>query len=204
MTANVAGAGSGASVGDRAFERGHGGRHPACRRRACRAGRRQGTATLGGVAADLHETVGARLRRVDQRYTAGRRVLVEILAASGRPLSIPEILAERPALPQSTVYRNLAVLEGAGALHRVVGADDFARYELAEDLTEHHHHLVCTACGAVTDWTLSPDVERAVGRAVGEIAASTGFRPERHRLDLLGTCAACHAGGPLEIETHSQ
>ena len=145
------------------------------------------------MAADLHDTVASRLRRVDQRYTAGRRELVDILAASGRPLSIPEILADRPALPQSTVYRNVAVLEGAGALHRVVGADDFTRYELAEDLTEHHHHLVCTSCGTVADCTLSPGLERSMARALREIAEGTGFRAERHRLDLLGTCARCQS-----------
>ena len=170
-----------------------------CRPAAGAAGRAPGAgraATLAAVAADLHETVAARLRRVDQRYTAGRRQLVDILAGSGRPLSIPEILADRPTLPQSTVYRNGAVLEGAGALHRVVGADDFTRYELAEDLTEHHHHLVCTSCGAVADCTLSPELERAMARAVGEIAAGTGFRPERHRLDLLGTCPACQGRPP--------
>jgi Fe2+ or Zn2+ uptake regulation protein len=141
--------------------------------------------------ADLHETVGARLRQVDQRYTQGRRRLVELLARAGRPLSIPEILAGHEHLPQSTVYRNLAVLESVGAVRRVDAVDGFSRYELAEDLTEHHHHLVCTSCGTVADYTPSERLERSMARAIAQIAAGTGFRPESHRLDLVGVCADC-------------
>ena len=143
------------------------------------------------MATDVHAAAAARLKRADQRYTGGRRELVEVLAAAGRPLAIPDVLAARPGLPQSSVYRNLAVLEQAGAVRRVTGADDFARYELAEDLTEHHHHLFCKSCGSVTDVTLSAPFERAVGQAIAEVAEQTGFRPEVHSLDLVGVCAAC-------------
>ena len=53
------------------------------------------------------------------------------------------------------MYRNLVVLEQAGVVRRVTSTDDFARYELAEDLTEHHHHLICSSCGTVDDFTAS-------------------------------------------------
>ena len=47
-----------------------------------------------------------------------------------------EILAVG-SLPQSSAYRNLAVLEACGVVHRVAGTDELARFERAEDLTEH-------------------------------------------------------------------
>src|SRR5205814_2363608 len=81
-------------------------------------------------------------------YTRNRRTLVEALDESDRPVSIPELLGERRDLAQSSAYRNLAVLERAGVVRRIVTSDEFARYELAEDLTEHHHHLICSVCGA--------------------------------------------------------
>lgn len=152
---------------------------------------------LGGVpdavdsALDLDGVVAARLRRADQRYTATRRDLVGVLETSGRPLSIPDLLTLRPDMPQSTVYRNLAVLEQAGAVRRVTGAGGFAHYELSEDLTEHHHHLVCTLCRKVTDVTMSPRLERSLERAVAEVAGEAGFALEGHRLDLLGRCTGC-------------
>jgi Fe2+ or Zn2+ uptake regulation protein len=143
------------------------------------------------VGAELHATVAARLRTDDQRYTGARRAIVDILEAASRPLSIPEILANGRGLAQSSAYRNLAVLEQAGAVRRVHGADDFARFELAEDLTHHHHHLVCVSCGAVEDVELSAALERTVERAVGTVAADTGFEVHSHRLDLMGRCARC-------------
>ncbi len=141
--------------------------------------------------ADLHTTVAERLRAVGQRYTTQRRVLVELLADSNHPLSIPDVLTLQGGLAQSSVYRNLAVLCQAAAVHRVVTTDDFARYELAEDLTHHHHHLICSACGGVEDFTASPQVERTVARAINEVSSTTGFTPEHHRLDLIGICEAC-------------
>ncbi len=142
------------------------------------------------MAAELDDTAAERLRSTGQRYTRQRRALVELLADARHPRSIPDILVVDPALAQSSIYRNLAVLEQAGVVRRVVTAD-FARYELAEDLTEHHHHLICSACGSIEDFTASPQVERTVARAISEISGSTGFTPEHHRLDLIGVCAGC-------------
>ena len=142
------------------------------------------------MTSELHVTVAARLEDVEQRYTDKRQALVDLLDGAGRPLSIPEILREAN-LPQSSVYRNLAVLEQAGAVRRVLTDDEFARYELAEDLTEHHHHLVCQSCGSVEDFIVPHRLERAMERAIGEIEAATGFSSVNHRLDLLGVCVRC-------------
>lgn len=143
------------------------------------------------MADDLHAAVAAHLRRVDQRYTAGRRVLVEGLVEAARPVTIGELLAGRPELPQSTAYRNLAVLEQAGVVRRVV-TDEYSRFELAEELTgTHHHHLVCLSCGAVEDFEPPARVEQSLADAIGGLATRTNFRAETHRLDLLGTCGSC-------------
>lgn len=146
------------------------------------------------MADDLHASVAARLKRVDQRYTTGRRVLVEALADVDRPVTTAELVAASSRLPQSTTYRNLAVLQQAGIVLRIVGTDDFSRYELAEELTgRHHHHLVCVGCGAVEDFVPPRRVEQSLADAVGTLTTATGFRAQTHRLDLLGTCASCSA-----------
>ena len=94
-------------------------------------------------------------------------------------------------MAQSSVYRNLAVLERAGVVHRIITTDEFARYELAEDLTEHHHHLICESCGEVTDVTLPSGTEAKLEAALIKIAKHHGFTVEHHRLDLVGTCGRC-------------
>ena len=146
-----------------------------------------------GPGGALRETVAARLRRANQRVTANREAIVAALSAAGRPITIPEIL-EMPGgrgLAQSSVYRNLLVLEQAGLVHRIVTDAEFARYELAEDLTEHHHHLICATCGRVEDVPASAGLERSVAAAAAAITRTTGFRTQHHRLDLVGVCATC-------------
>jgi Fe2+ or Zn2+ uptake regulation protein len=140
---------------------------------------------------DIHELVEARLRRVDLRYTAGRRALVDLLAGAGHPVSIGDIADRLPHLPRSSAYRHLVDLQSAGVVRRVAASDEFARFELAEDLTEHHHHLLCVSCGKVTDVTPSSTFERQVSRTVEELAVDAGFEPHGHRLDVIGLCSGC-------------
>ncbi|MEM1334472.1 MAG: transcriptional repressor [Actinomycetota bacterium] len=140
----------------------------------------------------LHEDVSTMLRSDDHRYTIGRRRVIEVLRNSGGPITIPEILSAGPDLAQSSVYRNLAILESVGAVTRIVTHDDHARFELAEKLTNHHHHhLICTSCGSVDDFELSNETESTITSDLGRVAQLANFRVDGHRLDLLGTCTAC-------------
>jgi Fur family ferric uptake transcriptional regulator len=139
---------------------------------------------------DLHGEARRRLREIDQRYTPGRRSIVDALAETGRPLTVPELVAES-GIPSSSAYRNVLVLVEAGVLHRVTGADDHARFELAEPFGEHHHHLICDNCGTVVDIDASRSLERALDAAAKIIAADTGLEIRAHRIDLLGRCTDC-------------
>jgi Fe2+ or Zn2+ uptake regulation protein len=141
--------------------------------------------------AALHDLVAARLRRIDQRYTPGRRAIIDLLADVGHPVSIGDIADRLPQLPKSSAYRHLVDLQGAGLVRRVAANDEFARFELAEDLTEHHHHLLCVHCGKVVDFTPSAEFERNVTTTVDGLARAAGFEPHSHRLDVLGLCADC-------------
>lgn len=140
---------------------------------------------------ELHDTVAKRLREANQRVTANRSALVDALARAPRPLTIPEVLDTTTGLAQSSVYRNLVVLEEVGIVHRIVTGDEYARYELAEGLTGHHHHLVCTNCGSVEDVAADAALERSVQAAIGDIEGETGFRADDHRVDVIGRCANC-------------
>ncbi len=139
----------------------------------------------------LEETASRRLRAHRARLTASRARLVEVLASARRPLTIPEILDRRYGLAQSSAYRNLVVLEQAGVVRRIVTHDERTRYELAEELTGHHHHLVCSSCGLVEDVPASEDLEKSVAAAAARTERSTGFRIDHHRIDLLGVCGPC-------------
>jgi Fe2+ or Zn2+ uptake regulation protein len=147
---------------------------------------------MAAPADPLLDAVARRLHRAGQRRTPTRDALVDVLAGAGRPLTIPEILGADGDLAQSSVYRNLVLLEQAGVVHRIVTNAEFARFELAEDLTgDHHHHLICSSCGAVEDAPASAGIERAVERAIDEVERATGFHTTAHRFDLVGLCRRC-------------
>lgn len=140
----------------------------------------------------LHDDVASLLRTGDHRYTTGRRQVVSALDAADGPVTILDILQLDTGLAQSSVYRNLAILEEVGAVVRIVTHDDHARFELTEALTDHHHHhLICTTCGSVSDFELTPDTESTLNRAFAKVSESSTFIVDSHRLDLLGTCTSC-------------
>lgn len=140
---------------------------------------------------DVHAAVDEQLRRTRQRYTPGRRDLIELLLRADRPLSIAELLVRDAAQSQSSLYRNLAILEQCGVIHRIASTDETARFELAEELSHHHHHLACTVCGRLQDITLPPTVETALAAAADRARDDHGFVARSHKVELLGTCADC-------------
>jgi Fe2+ or Zn2+ uptake regulation protein len=140
----------------------------------------------------LHGAAAERVAALDQRYTASRRALVHALLVADRPLTITEILAGAKGMPQSSAYRNLTVLCEAGVARRLPGVDDLGRFELAEDLAGHHHHLQCTSCGTLVDFAASAQLERALVEAARRVAAETGYDITGHRLDFDGRCPRCH------------
>lgn len=142
-------------------------------------------------AGDMHSVAERRLRRIDQRYTSGRRAIIELLVSAGHPVSIADIAEQLPGVPRSSAYRHLTDLQAAGLIRRVTASDEFTRFELAEDLTEHHHHLLCINCGKVADVTLPASLEQQVTGAITNLAGAEGFRAHSHRLDVLGLCTAC-------------
>jgi len=140
---------------------------------------------------DLHAAVSARLADHDGRYTGARRALIEALVGAGRPLTVDEIVVRAPGQRPSSVYRNLAVFEAEGIVHRMAGVGEFARFELTEALVGHHHHLACRECGAMTDVHLPSDLEGDLDRVLSDLAHAEGFELSSHVLDVVGICRSC-------------
>lgn len=142
--------------------------------------------------AHAHERVAELVQATGQRYTTARRLIVAALHRADAPLTIPQLLNLDVRLVQSSTYRNVVILEEAGAISRVVTTGEHARFELDERVTHHHHHhLICTDCGDVHDFELSARLERELQLAFGRASRAATFQMERHRIDLLGTCELC-------------
>lgn len=140
----------------------------------------------------LERQVELRLLEHDIRFTKGRKAVIAALASASGPMSAAELAGLLgAAVPLSSLYRTLSVLEDAGVVAHHLGAKGLTRYELAEWLAGHHHHLVCVDCGSVADVEIPPGQEDRVRSLVDEIAAAASFAPTDHALEIEGHCAKC-------------
>ena len=126
------------------------------------------------------------------RYTGARRKVANRLRAEHRPMSADDMYRCEPSVPFSSIYRTLAVLARAGVARRLAGTDGVARFELAEAVSgEHHHHLVCTGCGAMDVLVLPAAAETELDRAARAVEESGRFVVHSQRVELTGRCAVC-------------
>ena len=140
----------------------------------------------------MDREVEKRLAEHEIRYTTGRKSVVSTLATSDGPLSASELHEQvGGSLPLSSIYRSLTVLEDAGVLAPHHGTKGLTRYELAEWLNGHHHHLVCIECGSVEDVEVNASHESKVDQVVNEISSAASFVPVNHALEIEGRCAQC-------------
>ena len=71
------------------------------------------------------------------------------------------------------------------------GRDGITRYELAEPLQQHHHHLVCLECGRIDDVAIGDRDEDAVHVIVNNVSSAHGFTARDHMLEIEGICERC-------------
>ena len=141
---------------------------------------------------DIDQQVERRLREHDIRYTSGRRTVVAALDGADGPRSAAELSDDLDGIvPLSSLYRSLAVLEEAGVVVPHHGTKGLTRYELAEWLSGHHHHLVCIGCGSVDDVDVPAQHEETVRELVAAIGEMAAFSATSHVLEIEGRCAQC-------------
>ena len=138
-----------------------------------------------------HRQVELRLTDRDVRYTRGRRAVVDALETADGPRSAAELAPDLPSVPLSSLYRTLAVLEEADVVVPHLSTKGVARYELAEWLVGHHHHLVCVECGRVEDVDVPERYEAQVHELVDVLSSQSSFTATNHALEIEGRCAEC-------------
>lgn len=140
----------------------------------------------------LDRDVETRLHDHDVRYTRGRRAVVGAMNVADGPMSAAELHDKVGSeVPLSSLYRTLAVLQEAEVVMPHFGTRGITRYELAEWLTGHHHHVACVVCGSVEDIDVPQPYEDEVARLVDKLAALASFAPTGHQLEIEGRCSQC-------------
>ncbi len=133
--------------------------------------------------------VAATLRQHGYKLTPQRRAVVRTIVSSQghlTPTAIYEkVHQEYPDIGLVTIYRTLDMLDKLGLICEVHAVGNRRSY-LVRRPSEHHHHLICSDCGAVVDFTNCD-----LGELEQRLSQETGFEIKSHLLELLGRCQNC-------------
>jgi len=139
-----------------------------------------------------------RFRGCGYRLTIPRQAILDILSKTSKHLSAEDIyLAVHkvyPAVGLTTVYRTLELLVQMGLVFKFDFGDGRARYELSEGPKgpRHHHHLVCTDCGRVIDYTDFIDEEvELLNQTEKGLSKKFNFKITNHLIQFYGLCDRC-------------
>jgi Fur family ferric uptake transcriptional regulator len=128
------------------------------------------------------------------RLTTQRQAILEVIQNSNvhwEAESLARELVDRgQSIGIATVYRGLAALEESGYIESIQ-IDGKKRYERTDK--GHHDHLICTRCGAITEF-IHPQIERLQQAA----AEQKGFVMTGHQLVIFGLCPVCTGRKPTE------
>jgi Fur family ferric uptake transcriptional regulator len=152
-----------------------------------------------GVSADIRDMLPHRLARRGLRLTGPRRAVLDVLAGSRVPLTVPEIharLGGRRAHIVS-VYRTVRLLmrlrlvRPTDSMRLETALRGSQRYELAEEFTGHHHHLICQGCGAIEDLDGCLLADAALTQFARYVRRTRRFEVTEHEVRLFGLCPQC-------------
>jgi Fur family zinc uptake transcriptional regulator len=125
-----------------------------------------------------------------RRLTPTRRLVLEALTASHKPIGAYEIidrLAERGPRPAPiTVYRALDFLLENGLVHRIESRNAFMACINEHESGSMVVFLICEKCGAVGEARSS-----AVAETLVAAARSAGFTPKTPVIEIAGICSHC-------------
>lgn len=142
-----------------------------------------------------------RIGQVGHRMTAGRKAILGILAKSPEHLSAEDIYRKihstNPSVGLSTVYRTLDLLVNKNMVSKFDFGDGRARFELLEGPRgpHHHHHLVCTGCSSIVDYSDFFKEELSFHQRIErKLARKYNFKITNHLVQYYGLCDACNEG----------
>jgi len=117
-----------------------------------------------------------------------RLLIYQELSNVTSPLSPSEIyqnlLKKKKKIGLTSIYRSLDLFESLGMVFKVVNGSN-VKYKLCE-LENHHHHIVCKACGSVVELNFCD-----ISDWSKKVTESTGYQVVDHQLNFYGFCKSC-------------
>ena len=140
---------------------------------------------------------GRKFRGCGYRMTVPRQAIMDVLSATDKHLSAEDIYMKVHKIYSNvgltTVYRTLELLTQMGMVLKFDFGDGRARYELIEGPErEHHHHLICTCCKRVIEYTdfISEEID-FLKRTEKGLSKKYNFDIKNHIIQFYGLCDKC-------------
>lgn len=139
-----------------------------------------------------------RLKNQGYRLTIPREAIIEVLRSTLDHLSAEDIYMKThkkyPAIGLTTIYRTLELLAQMKMVVKFDFGDGRSRYELSEEYgtKKHHHHLICTRCTKIIDYTDFVDEElELIEKTEKRLSKKYNFQPSGHMISFTGLCSEC-------------
>jgi Fur family ferric uptake transcriptional regulator len=124
--------------------------------------------------------------------TGPRRTVAQLLAEREGRFTAEELVAESRSrglgIGRATIFRSLELLGRLNLVERVDLPSGDHAYLICEP--EHHHHVICSHCGKAETFAME---DRSLSERLEQVARTTGYRIEAHRLEVYGRCPDCQA-----------
>ena len=129
------------------------------------------------------------LKQRGYKITPQRRTVLSAIMHSHEHLTPAAIYArvrqERPGIGLVTIYRTLEILTKLDLICEMHAGGSCRSYLMRRPL-EHHHHLICSDCGTVIDFT-----DCDLGELEQRLSKENSFKINGHLLDFMGQCRNC-------------
>ncbi len=139
----------------------------------------------------MRERLNSYMAKKGMRSTAQRRLIVDTFLQGAAHMTIEDLLNEVRSrdrgIGYATVYRTLKLLAECGVASERKFGDGLSRYELADDASAHHDHLICVNCGKITEFE-----EPRIEAIQDEVALRHNFTITSHKHEMYGLCSDCH------------
>ena len=132
--------------------------------------------------------ITSKLSELGYRLTPQRMMILSAIENSDNHISAEEIytqvIAKYPKVNISTIYRTLELLKRLGLATETDLGGGRVRYHPADK--GHHHHLVCTECGAIIDLD-----ESVLFPLKSTLLRECKFTADLRHLAIFGRCVKC-------------
>ena len=131
------------------------------------------------------------------RRSHPRLLIYQELSDAQMPLTPQEVyqrlLRKGKKIGLTSIYRSLELFESLGFVFKIINGSN-VKYKLCE-LENHHHHIVCKACGNVVELNFCD-----ISDWSKKVTESTGYQVVDHQLNFFGFCKTC---SPLQRPAQS-